>query len=76
MQEWIAGNSVTVIALVLWTLPWKGFAMWKAATRKQKGWFVVLLVLNTMAMLEILYIFYFSEKDFTREKKKRIHSGT
>jgi uncharacterized membrane protein YiaA len=48
---------------MLWSLPWKGIALWKAAQRKEKGWFIAILVLNTLAILEILYIFVFSKKD-------------
>lgn len=46
----------------LWTIPWKGFALWRAARRGDRGWFVVILLINTLAILEILYIFFFSEK--------------
>jgi methionyl-tRNA synthetase len=49
------------LLVVLWTLPWKGVALWKAARRGSKPWFVTLLVLNTLAILEILYIFVFSK---------------
>ena len=51
-----------LIVLVLWTLPWKGVALYKAAQNSQKGWFVALLILNTFALLEIVYIFGFSKK--------------
>jgi len=47
---------------VLWVLPWKGVALWKAAKNNDKWWFVVLFVINTMALLEILYIFFFSKE--------------
>lgn len=47
---------------LLWTMPWKGWALWKAAKNEQKVWFIVLLLVNTLAILEILYIFVFSEK--------------
>jgi hypothetical protein len=40
----------------------KGLALWKAAKNNHKGWVVALLVLNTLAILEILYIFVFSKK--------------
>jgi hypothetical protein len=53
----------------LWTLPWKGAALWKAATNKKKAWFVALLILNTLAILEILYIFVFSKE----KKEATIH---
>lgn len=51
-----------LFAILIWTLPWKGIALWKAAKNNHKKWFVVLLVLNTLALLEIVYIFYFAKK--------------
>ena len=47
--------------LVLWSVVWKGVALWRAARRAEVGWFVVLLVVNTAGILEILYIFVFSD---------------
>lgn len=47
---------------MIWVLPWKGVALWKAAKRSDKWWFIVLLVLNTLAILEILYIFIWSKR--------------
>lgn len=47
-----------LIALVLWSIPWKGAAMWQAARREHKGWFIALLVINTFAILEIIYLFF------------------
>ena len=52
-----------VLLLILaWTLPWKGVALWRAARNHQTSWFIALLVFNTLALLEIIYIFYFSKK--------------
>jgi len=56
------GNSWVLLLIALWTLPWKGVALWKSAKNKQLGWFIAMLVLNTLAILEIIYIFYFSKK--------------
>jgi len=50
-----------LLLIVVWTLPWKGVALWKAARNHQAGWFIALLLLNTLAILEITYIFYFSK---------------
>jgi len=55
-------NLGILILLLLWTLPWKGVALWRASHRKEKKWFTALLVLNTLAVLEILYIFVFSKR--------------
>jgi hypothetical protein len=42
--------------------PWKGVALWRAARNKQLAWFICLLIFNTLAILEIIYIFGFSKK--------------
>jgi hypothetical protein len=52
-----------IIIAGLWALPWKGIALWKAARRSEKWWFIALLLINTLAVLEILYIFVFSKKE-------------
>ena len=54
-------NNWAMLLMVLWTLPWKGVALWKAARLEKKWWFIVLLVVNTLGILEILYIFVFSK---------------
>jgi len=47
---------------LIWSVVWKGIALWKAAKNEDLGWFVVLLVVNTVGILEILYIYVFSKK--------------
>lgn len=61
-------NMWLVIALTIWVLPWKGVALWKASKQDDKKWFIAMLVLNTLAILEILYIFYFSKKTQNNEE--------
>ncbi len=57
-----SGTLGTLIILaMLWSLPWKGVALWKAARNKHIVWFIVLFLVNTLAILEILYIFVFSK---------------
>lgn len=56
------GNNWWWLLAALWTLPWKGVALWKAAKRNEQWWFIALLVLNTLAILEILYIYVFSRR--------------
>jgi len=55
-------TQLTILLVVLWTLPWKGWAMWKAAKNNHKWWFITVLVVNTLGILDILYIFVFSKK--------------
>lgn len=62
MEQFLIQNQWVVLLLVLWTLPWKGVALWKAAKNSHKWWFIVLLVANTLGILEILYILVFSKR--------------
>jgi len=59
------------IAIVVWTIPWKGVALWRAAKNGQKIWFISLLVLNTIGILEIIYIFIFSKKKTESSQENR-----
>ena len=47
--------------LILWSLPWKGVALWRAARRKDRWRFVLLLVVQSVGLLEIFYIFVISK---------------
>jgi len=55
-------NGTTMLGFVLlmiWSLFWKGLALWHACKRDEKRWFVFILVLNTLGILEIIYLFHF-----------------
>jgi hypothetical protein len=65
LEQFFGQNPWLTLILILWVLPWKGVALWRAARRSSKWWFVILLVVNTLAVLEIIYIFVLS-----REKKE------
>jgi hypothetical protein len=54
-------SMVLFSVLVVWELIWKGIALWKAARESQKLWFIAILVLNTIGILPILYIFMFNK---------------
>jgi hypothetical protein len=62
MEQFLQTNGWIFILAALWTLPWKGIALWKAAKLGQKYWFIALLVVNTLAILEIIYIFCIARK--------------
>lgn len=59
----MAGLSTGFFLVILaWSLFWKGWALWRSARTGHKWWFVALLVINTVGILEILYLFVFSKK--------------
>ena len=59
MPNWM---TLLVLLSIAWTLPWKGVALWKSARNKHLVWFIVMLIANTLAVLEIIYIFGFSKR--------------
>ncbi len=69
LQQILTQYPWIIAILVLWTLPWKGVALWKSARNGQKAWFIIFLIVNTLAILEIIYIFVFSKKKKQPEEK-------
>lgn len=51
-----------LFALFVWSLSWKGLALWNCAKNSQRNWFVAILILNTVGLLEIAYLFYFAKR--------------
>lgn len=45
------------VVLVIWSAVWKAVAMWYAARNGDKPWYIFILILNTVGILEIIYIF-------------------
>ena len=59
-QEFISAIDSMIpllVVLALWTLFWKGLALWHAAKRGEHVWFIALLLINTVGILEIVYLF-------------------
>jgi hypothetical protein len=42
--------------LLIWIIIWKALALWQSARRGEKIWFIALLVVNTLGLLEIIYL--------------------
>lgn len=60
------GLTAIMAVLIVWTIVWKGLALWKAARAGSKIWFIILLIVNTVGILEIIYYFFVAPK---QEKK-------
>lgn len=65
-MPWFLGNSVQynsihwmqwgIVPVIVWSSFWKGLALWHAAKRDEKWWFIALLLINTVGILEICYL--------------------
>ena len=65
--RWVLALPRGVLVLVIvWTLVWKGLALWRAARASQPAWFVVMLFLNTAGLLEIAYLAFVAPRTQAR----------
>ncbi|MES2930508.1 MAG: DUF5652 family protein [Patescibacteria group bacterium] len=75
MQLEALNNPWVIGVALLWVLPWKAYALWTAARMSHKRWFIALVLLNTLAILDIIYIFYIAKKtpqDIKKSLKTKI----
>jgi hypothetical protein len=71
MEQFLINNIIPITLItMIWCLPWEAVALWRAARNGHKAWFIVLFLTNTLAILEIIYIFGFSKKG----NKKKIET--
>ncbi len=50
--------SLLLIAWVLFSKVLKGYALWTSAKRDEVPWFIALLLINSMGILELIYLFF------------------
>jgi uncharacterized membrane protein YagU involved in acid resistance len=75
-NELIALSASFLVFLVvagIWSAIWKGLALWNAARNGRMVWFIIFLVVNTLGILEIIYLVFFSNKKQILVKKRRKH---
>lgn len=66
-----------ILILALWSIAIKGFALWHAARNGQKEWFIGLLIINTVGILELVYlIWYCPSKSLAHPAKASTASQT
>ncbi len=70
MNAYLSSNQlVLTIILLIWTIPWKIYSLWIASKNNHKGWFIAIVILNTVGLLEIIYIFFVAKKNWADVKK-------
>ncbi len=50
------GFGALFLLLLVWSFLWKGLALWHSAKKGEVYWFVAFLFLNTLGILEIIYL--------------------
>jgi hypothetical protein len=54
-------NQVPPAVMYIWLgldVTLRGFALWRASQRRQKIWFVALLLVNSLGALPLIYLIY------------------
>jgi len=61
-------HPIIILLLVIWSLFWKGYALWKSAKNDQIRWFLAILIINTVGILPIIYLKFFQEQKLKENK--------
>ncbi len=64
------------LLVIVWSLLWKGLALWRAAKRGDTWWFIAFLVINTAGILEIIYLFVVTGAKLSDFTKPTAHEHT
>ncbi len=57
-----SGMVFLFVVLMIWSAVWKAIALWKSGRNNQLAWFIVLFIINTVGILEIIYLLAFQKK--------------
>ena len=67
------GVPLWLFAIIfVWIIVWKLLALWKSARNNHIAWFLIIAVINTIGILEILYIYVFSKLGNPKISRKKI----
>ena len=58
----VQNNPLLLGIIIAWSIIWKGIALWHAARNSQLAWYIVLIIVNTVGILEIIYLLFFRKK--------------
>jgi len=62
MEAAMGGWWTMLVLLVLADVILRGMGMWRAARKGQQGWFVAMLVMNSVGILPVVYMLFFEKK--------------
>lgn len=56
-------EALWFMIFLIWILAWKGLALWYSARAGHKAWFVAILVLQLVGIIEIVYLLFFNKNN-------------
>lgn len=68
MQPYDLSNAqiALIILVIIWDITWKGLALWRAARNQHTGWFIAILIINSLGILPIIYLLLHKDHKSTR----------
>lgn len=77
LPEFLEGpiGLVMIVVASVWSLIWKAVALYRAGSLRHKGWFTALFFINTLGILEILYVAYFSKTERRMARRTSYRRG-
>lgn len=61
-------SIISILAIV--DLVLKAIALWKASKNDQKYWFIAILIINSLGILPLVYIYFFQKNGKKAKRKK------
>ena len=65
----IVGIFTILFLMMVFVFVLKGYSLWCAARGAQKKWFIALFLINTLGILEVVYLIWFRPKDNATKKE-------
>ncbi|MFO0718640.1 MAG: DUF5652 family protein [Candidatus Paceibacterota bacterium] len=62
VELFFSNHPALAFAIMLWSIIWKGLALWRSAQLSHKKWFIAILVINTVGILDIIYLYFVAKK--------------
>jgi len=59
------------VCVMAWQIAWKGVALWMSARRRHLILFIIFLIVNLLAIPEIIYIIVIKSRESKKRKGKR-----
>ncbi len=70
MEDFFGHNPWVLLLALIWSVIWKGIALWESARRSHKGWFIAILLISTLGLLEIIYLYGFARRTSEKESSR------
>ncbi|MEN9647379.1 MAG: hypothetical protein RLY57_183 [Candidatus Parcubacteria bacterium] len=76
IQALIEQHPAFFLMLTFWSIVWKGLALWKAAQRHERNWFMVILIVNTFGILDLIYYYFVGRNADSSDQRGKISDNS